>query len=161
MAIPGQNAEQGRKFNNGIHGTDEVSLKGSPTVSITVAACKGALFFQVHLYDLFALSASSGVGHKMAKQTEDRNGNQIADKKRCGSVGSPRGGEESKRQGKAENGDENVKHTFLGILGAYFNDLFGSFRGGAQGRGVIQLYVPFDILHGPIGPRRDACIKHR
>ena len=74
----------------GLRATEEVSLKGSPTVSpITVAACKGVPFsFRSTSTTFLALSQQPpALAMKMAwNKTEHRNGDQVADEEGCRGV---------------------------------------------------------------------------
>jgi hypothetical protein len=77
-----QQAEEGRT-DDGVESDEEVSLKGSPTVSpMTVASCSGVAFASVDLDNfLGVVPCAVGVGEN-GPAAEDRDGEQVADKKK-------------------------------------------------------------------------------
>jgi hypothetical protein len=66
----------------GFSATDEVSLKGSPTVSPTTqAACRGCPWLELDLDELLGVvPGAAGVGHEDGLvEAEDRDRDQVAD----------------------------------------------------------------------------------
>ena len=82
----------------GLSATEEVSLKGSPTVSpTTVASCSGgALLLQLHFHNLLGIVPSGArIGHKdRLVEAEDGDRNQIADEEERFEEGEGQSGEE-------------------------------------------------------------------
>ncbi len=98
----------------GFMATDEVSLKGSPTVSpTTVAAWSGrTLLLQLDLDDLLGVvprPARIGHEHRLV-EPEQRDRDQVADEE----VGL----QEGEGQGGEEDGQEDVEHPLLRVLRA-------------------------------------------
>ena len=129
----------------GFRATEDVSLKGSPTVSpITVAACSSRAFLlQFHFDDLLGVvPRAARVGHEDGLvQAEDGNRDQVADKEERF--------HESEGQGAEEDGQKDVEHAFLRVLGADLDDFLA-----VGNRGFLdafQLDIGFDELHRAIG----------
>src|SRR5207253_1079976 len=78
---------------------------------------RGAFLFQINLDNLLRIvPGAAGVGHEDSLiKTEDGDRNQIADKEERL--------EKSESERREENGQEDIEHTFLRILGADFHDL--------------------------------------
>ena len=102
-----------------------------------------AFLLQFHLYDLLGVvPGGAGVGHEDGLvETKDRNRDQISDKEEWF--------DESKSQGSEEDGEKDVEHAFLRVLGADLNHFFAV--GNRCLLRAIEFDVGFDELHGAIG----------
>ncbi len=101
----------------GFIATDDVSLNGSPTVSpITVAVVQvRALLLHFGFHDLLGVvPGRAGIGHENRLiETEHRNRDQVANKEERL--------DKRKSEGSEKDGEEDVEHPLLRVLGADLN----------------------------------------
>jgi hypothetical protein len=136
----------------GFMATDEVSLKGSPTVSPTTdgGVELGALLLELDLDDLLrVVPGAAGVGHEdRLVEAEQRDRDQVADEEERLDAGEGEGAEEDRQ--------EDVEHALLRVLGADLDDLLAV---GDRGlRRALELDVLLDELDRPVGAVATACI---
>ena len=114
-----------------------------------------ALGFEVDLNNLLGIVPSTtGIGHKYClEQTEDCDRDQVANEEaNCVvTANSSRRRQASEAKREAEDGDEDVEHTFLCILGADAYNLLALADVGLLGRIGIELDVVLDEVDGAVG----------
>jgi hypothetical protein len=140
-----QQSEQRGEFDDRVHGHRRRVLE---RIAHRVADHRGvvqrrAFLFQFGFDDLLGVvPRGAGVGHEdCLVEAEDRNRDQVADKEERL--------HEGEGQGPEEDGDKDVEHALLRVLGADLDHLLavgdrGLFR-------AFELDVGLDELHGAIG----------
>ncbi len=119
-----------------------------------------AFLLQVNLYHLFGVvPASPRIGHEYRlEQAEHGYGNQVGYEQRYRQIAvltRSRRCQAGKGDGEGEDGDKDVEHALLRILGADLDHFFGFFYGGLLAGFLIQTYVLLDVFHRPVGPGGD------
>ena len=120
----------------------------------------GAFGFHVHLNHLLAVvprTACVGQIHGL-EQTEHGDTDQIADKQAHGVLSSDTLGrrEAGESQCKAEDGDKDVDHAALCVVGANLHHLLALLGVGLLGGVGVKLDVALDIFHGAVGTGGDS-----
>ncbi len=105
-----------------------------------------AFLFEIDLDNLLGVvPGAAGVGHKDSLiKAEHRDRDQVANKEERL--------EKSKSQGRKEDGQKNIEHAFLRILGADFHDFLAVLD--RRFFHAFQLDVGLDELNRAIGPGR-------
>ena len=115
----------------------------------------GTLEVKVNLNDLLAvIPATTGVGHEYGlEETEQGNRDEVRNEQRNGVIAThaTRRSQASKTKGEEEDGQEDVEHTLLGILGTNLNDLDRRLGVGLLGCVRIELDVVLDKGNGTVG----------
>src|SRR5437899_2041684 len=101
-----------------------------------------ALLLHLHFDDfLGVVPGAAGVSHENGLiKAEDRDGEKVADEKEWL--------DESESQRSKKNGDENVQHALLRVLGANLDDLLAVRHAGC--RGTFQFDVGLDEFHSAV-----------
>ena len=125
-----------------------------------------SLGFHIDLDDLLGVVPSAAcVSHEDGlEETEDGDGDEVGDEEAHGVVAADGGGggEAGEGEGEAEDGDEDVYHAALSVVGAYLDDFLRLGGVGFLGSVGVELDVLLDILHGTVGACGDslhACAR--
>src|SRR6058998_3593258 len=131
----------------GFRETEDVSLKGSPTVSpTTVASCSAVPFCFNSTSNFFGIvSRAPGVRHEdRLIQTEDRDRDQVSNE--------VEGLDKGKRQRSEEDREEYIEHALLRILRANLHNFLA-----VRNRSLLHSFQPdirFDEFDCPVSARR-------
>ena len=121
---------------------------------------RGAFGLHVHLNDLLGIVPSAtGIGHKHSlEESEDGNADEVGDEEADGVVATDagRGGEAGKSQREAEDGDEDVYHALLSVVGADLHHFLALLDVSLLGGIGVELDIVFDVLHSAVGTGGDS-----